>query len=354
MPPIGKYVLERFPRRKESGEELKPLEEFATPGVKTIEDLAHFLKGKKEKLLKSLFFTYFEKSPGQKDSLKEKNLVVLCSGTDEISPFKLKQNLGLKEKPLLASSEKVKEITGADPGSCGPWNLKKNVPVYVDQGLERGKNFTVGANRSGFHVKNVNPVRDFKVEGYGDFCFANEGDLSPKGDSVLKKYRGIEVGHLFFLSDTYSKIMNLVYLDQKGQSRFVEMGCYGFGLTRTLQALVEQSHDDQGIMWPLPVSPFAVHICLIDPEDSRVSQTVEKLIPILKKQSLDYFVDDRKERPGVKFKDADLLGFPLRLNIGARDLKKFLIEVCIRKTGWREKLSLSQFEKKLNSLVSQL
>ena len=339
----------RIPKTEEFKGEQKAIEEFATPGITTIESLAKFLNCKTSDLVKILFFSCQEDS-----NPEEKYFAVLCSGEDEINPVKLKQYLGLKETPVLASAKTVKEITGTDPGSCGPWNLKKSVPVYLDNYLKSRGNFITGANKEGFHVKNINPGRDFEPKGYGDFCFAREEDLAPTGDSVLKKYRGIEVGHLFYLSDVYSKMMDLTYLDSQGRKKSVEMGCYGLGVTRTLQAVVEQSHDDKGIIWPLCVSPFAIHICLIDPQSPQIAKALEELLPILKEHSLDYFIDDRKERPGVKFKDADLLGFPLRLNLGERDLNNSQIEICVRKTGLREKLSLKDLKEKLDLIVPQL
>lgn len=341
-------ICPRFVSTKEFKEEMKAVEEFATPGIKTIEALAKFLKCKPSDLVKILFFV------SKDSSAKEEIFAVLCSGDDEINPLKVKQHLALQENPILAEEKVVKKITGVSPGSCGPWNLKQSLPIYLDQRLKGAGNFITGANKEGHHVRNVNPDRDFKVTSYGDLCFAREGDLSPSGDSILKKYRGIEVGHLFYLSDLYSKMMNLTYLDKQGKKQFVEMGCYGLGVTRTLQALVEQSHDDKGIIWPLCVAPFAVHICLIDPSSPQVLSAQKDLITILEKNNLDYFIDDRKERPGVKFKDADLLGFPLRVNLGERDLKNKQMEFCIRKTGLKEKLSLKELPSKLTKLKSQL
>jgi len=328
---------------------LQNRQEFPTPGVDTIKALAQFLKCKESDLVKILFFVSHDNETGRKNIF-----AVLCSGDDEVNPLKLKQHMSLLETPLLASPEIVKEITGANPGSCGPWNLKKDIPIYLDNFLKNRVNFITGANRDGFHVKNVNPERDFKVTGYGDFCFARDGDLSPKGDSVLKKYRGIEVGHLFYLSHVYSKKMNLTYLDQKGKKQYVKMGCYGLGVTRTLQAVIEQSHDEHGMIWPFCIAPCAVHICLIDPIGASVLKAQEQLLKILNDHSLDYFIDDRKERPGVKFKDADLLGLPLRINLGERDLKTSKIEIFIRKTGEREKLSLLDFYKKIPKIIKNL
>jgi len=254
----------------------------------------------------------------EKISREDQVFAVLCLGDDEVNLIKVKQELNLKHIPILADELTVYNITGAGFGSCGPYRMTKEIPIYLDHFLKSKRNFITGANKNGFHLKNVNPDRDFKVQAYGDFCFAREGDLSPQG-KPYKKYRGIEVGHLFYLGDEYSKKMNLSCLDKEGKKKFVEMGCYGLGVTRTLQAIVEQSHDDKGMIWPLTAAPFAVHICLIDPEISEVLKVQEELIALLKTASLDYFIDDRKERPGSKFKDADLIGLPLRINIGVRD-----------------------------------
>ena len=339
---------------KEFKGEQKTIEEFATPGVGSIEELAQFLNCATGDVVKILFFISQDNVSEKKDSPKENHFAVLCSGDDEINPLKLKRYLKLKNIPVLADANTVREITGANPGSCGPWELKRHIPIYLDNRLKGRGNFITGANKNGYHVKNVNPKRDFEIKAYGDFCFVKEGELSPAGDSVLKKYRGIEVGHLFYLSDVYSRMMNLTYLDSQGQQKFVKMGCYGLGVTRTLQALIEQSHDSKGIIWPLCIAPFAVHICLIDPNSIPVLKAEKELLNLLKEKALDYFVDDRKERPGVKFKDADLLGFPLRINLGDRDLKNSQIEICIRRTGFREKLSIKELTAKLDSIIPNL
>ena len=341
--------IEICPRQEPSASsapQAQTIKEFATPNVKTIQELAQLLNCASKDLVKILFFTTQEKS-------SNKTFAVLCLGDDEINPLKLKQNLNLKELPLLADDKTIKEITGAKPGSCGPYNLKQQIPIYLDNYLKNKSNFITGANKDGFHFKNVNPARDFQVKDYGDFCFAREGDLGPTG-LPLKKYRGIEVGHLFYLSDEYSKKMNLTYLDQQGKKQFVEMGCYGLGVSRTLQAVVEQSHDEKGIVWPLSIAPFSVHICLIDPDKPEILKALEELTSLLEKNSLDYFIDDRKERPGVKFKDADLIGLPLRVNLGVRDLQNNQIEICTRKTNLKEKLSLKELADKLPSLLSNM
>lgn len=321
------------------------LEEFATPNIVTIEALAQFLKCKNKDLAKILFFT-------SKTDSQQKHFAILCQGHDEINPIKVKNHLALLETPDLASTEEIQKITGASPGSCGPYRLKKEIPIYLDHQLQGHGCLITGANKDGFHIKNVQPDRDFKVQGYGDFCYAKEGDMSPDGKGTLKEHRGIEVGHLFFLSDTYSQKMGLKYLDSKGQNQFVQMGCYGLGVTRTLQALIEQNHDQDGCIWPVPVAPCLVHICPLDLENELVTKALKEIIQTLDSLNVDYFIDDRKERPGVKFKDADLLGLPLRLNLGERDLKNSEIEFVVRKNKKTEKIKTQDLKEKILHFLS--
>ena len=174
------------------------------------------------------------------------------------------------------------------------------------------------------------------------------GDKAPDGEN-WQSLKGIEVGHIFYLGDKYSKSMDISYLDEKGQKQNVQMGCYGIGITRTLQAVVEQNHDKDGMIWPQAVAPFTVHLCLLDPKDSDTTEKAEHLYQSLSEQNIDVFLDDRLEKPGVKFKDADLLGLPYRINIGARDLEKKNIELIDRKNGKRQTLPLNDLTKHLQS-----
>lgn len=325
-----------------SKQAIKEKEEFATPGIKTIEALAKLLKCNEQSLVKIVFVKISD------DRSPSHFAAFLCQGNDEINLLKAQKTIGSLNDLPLATPEEVKKITGAWPGSCGPLGL--SCPVYVDHKLKNRKNFVTGANKTGFHLKNAN-FKDFKVKEWGDFCYAKEGDPSPDNKGTLKEQRGIEVGHLFYLSDTYSRPMNLKYSDSKEQNQYVEMGCYGMGITRTLQAVVEQSHDEKGIIWPLSIAPFAVHICLIDPENEKVLTALSQIEENLKSRNLDYFIDDRKERPGVKFKDADLLGMPFRINIGARDIQNSQVELVERKTDYREKVSLNKFLEKILKLL---
>lgn len=352
-----------------------PIEEFKTPNIKTIKELAKFLQCKERDLVKILFFVCEtqnqtptqdknqaqakaqvnldskNKPSTQKPTPLKKYIAVLCLGDDEINLIKIKKNLNLVEVPYLASNAEVQEIAGASPGSCGPYQLKKDIEIYLDQKLKNKKNFVTGANKDNVHLKNINPNRDFKVTGHGDFCYSKAGEPSPCGKGILKEYRGIEVGHLFYLNDTYSKKMNLTFLDQNGKKQFVKMGCYGLGVTRTLQSIVEQNHDKDGIVWPLSVAPFAVHICLIDEKDPSVLKALSQVTQELESKNLDYFIDDRKQRPGIKFKDADLLGLPIRLSLGSRDLKNEEIDYSLRASQTKEKIKLTDLSKKLSQYL---
>lgn len=332
-----------IPDSKEKQKPMQKLEKFKTEGILTIEKLSQFLKVPEKDLVKILFFYL------PQENKKPELVAFLCCGDDEINLLKIKKVFSLKEDPYFADKESVKKASGASPGSCGPVGLKCN--VYADQKLKNKNNFITGANEDGFHLKGVNPDRDFKISSYGDFCFARAGNLSPDGKGKLIEKRGIEVGHLFYLSDKYSRSMNLEYLDEAGKKQFVEMGCYGFGVTRAVQAIIEQSHDENGIIWPPSLTPFLVHICLLNPKHEQSVEVLDQIIKDLKKQKIDYFIDDRKERPGVKFKDADLLGMPIRINIGERDLENSQVEIVERKTNKKEKISSCSVVEKIKTLL---
>ena len=309
-----------------------PLEEFATPGLRTIADLAKALKVPDYHLVKTMYFSASD------DPAKSLNPVaVLLRGSDEVNPVKLKNHFKLSNPPQLLNDAEVRQLTGASPGSCGPVGL--NIPILLDKPVEGMRNFTVGANKDDFHLKNVNHGRDFKVSAVGDFRLAKPGDLSPDGKGKLKAFRGIEVGHIFYLGTKYSKKMEANYLAQDQTLKPIEMGCYGIGISRTVQAVIEQNHDKDGIIWPYSIAPFAVHISLLDPDQPEARALADKLYAELNALGIDTLLDDRAERPGVKFKDADLLGMPLRLNIGARGLAAGELELIERKSKKLEKVA---------------
>jgi prolyl-tRNA synthetase len=303
------------------------LEKFATPGQKSIADLEKFTGVPAKELVKTIYFSANERNDPKDKSLKA--FAVLLRGSDEVNPIKVKNLLKMANPPLMLTDEEVKEVTGAHPGSCGPVGLK--IPVYADNGVQPLKNYIVGANEDGFHYKNVNHGRDYQITQVADLRMAREGDKCPESNGRLKSYRGIEVGHVFYLGQKYAKKMNGVFLDKNGKSQFYEMGCYGIGVTRTVQACIEQSHDQDGIIWPKAITPFHVHICLLDPKDETASNYVDVLTKEIEARNFEVLVDDRDERPGFKFKDADLLGFPVRIVVGKKGLEGNQIEVVNRK-----------------------
>lgn len=308
--------------------ELKPLEKFATPGQKTIADLEKSTGIPAKELVKTLFFSANEGFDPKDKSLKA--FAVLLRGSDEVNPVKVKNMLGMTNPPLMLTDEEVKEVTSAWPGSCGPVGL--NIPVYMDNGVAGLKNFIVGANEDGYHLKNVNAERDFKVTKIGDLRMAKAGDKCPQSNGRLQAYRGIEVGHVFYLGTKYSQKMSATFLDAQGKVQPFEMGCYGIGVTRTVQAAIEQSHDADGIIWPKAIAPFHVHMCVLDPNDANIMSVAEKFYSDLTSAGVEVLMDDRDERPGVKFKDADLLGMPVRVVLGKRGLDNNEIEVVDRKS----------------------
>lgn len=330
-----------------SKDEMKPIEEFATPGLRSIDDLAKATKISAPRLVKTMFYAASD------EPTKNLNPVaVLLRGSDEVNPVKLKNHFGLSNPPLLLNDEEVRKVTGgASPGSCGPVGLK--IPIFMDKAIEGFRNYIVGANKDDFHLRGVNHGRDYKVTAVGDFRMAREGDSSPDGKGKLKAFRGIEVGHIFYLGTKYSKKLEANYLDTDSVLKPIEMGCYGIGITRTVQAAIEQNHDKDGIIWPLSIAPYAVHITLLDPDNAEARALADKLYSDLYANGIDALMDDRNERPGVKFKDADLLGMPLRVNIGARGLAAGELELIDRKTKNVEKIKPGAVLEKIQTWVKE-
>ena len=325
-------------------------EKFSTPNIKTIDALAKFISVPPSQLVKTLFFSANEPGSESKDI---KPIAVLLLGDDELNPVKLKNLLGLVNPPLMLTDEEVKQTCGAWPGSCGPVGLK--IPIYMDEKVQELAEMVVGANEDDFHYRHVVTGRDFKPTQIADLRTAKAGDQCPKcKKGRYQSMRGIEVGHVFYLGTKYSQAMSATFLNAEGAAQPIEMGCYGIGVTRTVQAAVEQSHDADGIIWPLALAPFAVHICLLDPDKSEVSKYATDLYNQLQAQGIECFLDDRNERPGVKFKDADLLGMPLRVNVGGKGLANGQIEVVVRKGKQMHKVESAQGVAKIASLVKEI
>ncbi|MCS6837983.1 MAG: proline--tRNA ligase [Bdellovibrionaceae bacterium] len=327
-------ICEALPIGPEIQEPQKQLEKIHTPGVRTIQQLSDFLKLPPSRLVKTLFI-HSEGVASTENTAQ--TFAILIRGDHELNLVKVKNYLGLSNPPRLLEDHEVTKVCGANPGSCGPIGLE--IPILVDRSVAQMTNLIVGANQDDWHVINVNMYRDFTPHHIGDFRMAQEGDPDPTHPQYkLRSYRGIEVGHVFYLGTKYSEKMHLYYTTPEGHQKPVEMGCYGIGVTRTLQAIIEQSHDQDGMIWPIAVSPFQVHLCVLDIKDQPIMEWVEKMERDCEQAGIEILVDDRDERPGVKFKDADLLGFPYRINLGKKNYEKGMVEIIHRKT--KEKVEL--------------
>lgn len=313
------------------------LEEFATPGIVTIAALeAAPYSVSADKQFKTLVYI----GDG-------KPFVVILRGCDELEEAKL-GSLGFTlVRP--ATPEEIEPVLGAKPGSLGAVkgtikNQSALVGIFADHAIRLVGNGTTGANKDGFHLRNVNVTRDLAITRFGDFRRVRAGEPDPISGLPLKSRRGIEVGHVFVLGTKYSEKFNAVYTDDQKQTHPMVMGCYGIGVSRTMQAIIEQSHDADGIRWPWKVAPFQVIVTLLDPKDEAASATARKLAEAAESAGADVIVDDRDERPGVKFKDADLIGIPLRLTVGGRGLKEGVIELKWRTEKDARKIPLAEAE----------
>lgn len=317
-----------------------PIEEVATPDVRTIEALAAFFKRDASCFIKTLIYLA-DGAP----------VAVIVPGNRDLNEHKLKRLLGAK-KIELADEVTVQKITGAPVGFAGPVGIQ--APIYADNSLRNRVDLITGANKSDAHIQHVDLARDASVKAFEDLAVVVAGDACPRCGKALQLKRGIEVGHVFKLGTKYTESFDAKYLNDKGQSELMVMGCYGIGVTRTLQAVIEQSHDADGIVWPISVAPFAVNLLLLDPKDTAVCAVVDQLEKDLQARGIDVFVDDREERPGVKFKDADLIGCPIRIVAGAKGLAKGGVEVKLRTTKEIDLVPVEHAVEKISNLVDTL
>ncbi len=305
---------------KLSEEEMLELEKVATPDVKTIEEVSNFLNVPASNCIKSLVF-----------KIDGELVVVLARGDHEINDIKLKNALEADSVELAEEAE-IKELLGCTVGSIGPVKLPINVKVIADNAIKSIRNGVAGANEDGFHYMNVNPERDFAINTYEDIRFIQVGDPSPDGQGVIKFAEGIEVGHIFKLGTTYSEKMNALYLDEQGKTQPFIMGCYGIGVSRILAAVAEQFQDEKGFVWPKQLAPYDVHLVPVNTKDEAQVQLADELYGLLKSYRYDVLYDDRAERAGVKFADADLIGLPVRVTVGKKAAEG-LVEVKFRESG---------------------
>jgi prolyl-tRNA synthetase len=325
---------------KRSDEELEKLTEVATPDVKTIEEMSEFLQIPADKIIKSVLFV-----------ADKKPVLVLVRGNDEINDVKLKNFLDANSLEEATESEAL-TFLGADFGSLGPIGVKDGVKVLADLYVKDMVNGVVGANKNDFHLMNANPGRDFSPEIYTDLRNVKEKESSPDGKGVLKFTRGIEIGHIFKLGTRYSESMNAKVLDKNGRLIPMIMGCYGIGVSRLLSAVVEQHGEDSKLNWPKEIAPFDVHLLPLDMKVKEAAALIETLSLLSNVDGFDVLVDDRNERAGVKFADADLIGIPIRITIGKK-AKDNIVELKINKTGKVFEMPVFDARSKVNDLLKK-
>jgi prolyl-tRNA synthetase len=314
------------------------LEEVLTPNVGAVKDVAKFLNMSPEKFIKTMIY----KADGNP-------VVVLVRGDHEINEIKLQDLLGANDI-VLADEQTVCSITNAPLGFAGPVGLK-GIKIVADLAIIDISNAVTGANKKDYHLKNVNYKRDYNADIVTDIRKVTYGDICPRcKKESLKFSRGIEVGHVFKLGTKYSKSMNAFYLDTNGKENLIVMGCYGIGVTRILAATIEQSHDDNGIIWPDNIAPFNVVIIPVNYSDTKIKETADKMYKELTSKGIDVLVDDRDERAGIKFKDAYLIGIPYRITIGEKNLEKSLVELKARKDS-KDAIKLLSLQDALSEIV---
>ncbi len=321
----------------ESGE-LLPIEEVDTPGVTTIEQLSSFLKVPQSHTLKVVFYI-----------ADEKLIFAVIRGDIEINEVKLKNVLGCVELRLATEAEVVE--AGIVAGSASPVGIT-GAKIIADDSITSGANFIAGANKPDTHFRNVNYPRDFRVDLVVDIALARAGEECPKCRGKLSSAHGIEVGHIFKLGTFISQRLGALFTDQNGVSHPIVMGSYGIGLGRLLAAIIEHSHDDKGIIWPLFIAPYHIYLCPLYLENPQVAAKAEKLYADMEAQGLEVLFDDRRESPGVKFNDADLLGIPIRVTISPRTLETNSVEVKKRSEKESQLVPLEGIATRLKELVS--
>jgi len=327
---------------KERTEPLENLEKIETPGKRKVGAVCEFLNIEPTKLVKTLVF-----------KADDVPVAVLVRGDREVEEVKLKNLLGVAEVEM-ADDKEVFDATGVPTGYLGPVGIK--IKVVADQEVANMENFYVGANEKNYHLKNVNLDRDCKIDAIADLRQITTSDPCPECGGQLGTTEGIEVGHIFKLGTGYSESMNATFQDQDGKEKHFVMGCYGVGVTRVVAAAIEQNHDADGIVFPVPLAPYSVVILNLGINDNVINDAAEKLYADFQAAGIEVLIDDRDERPGFKFKDADLIGIPFRVTVGKGFAKNGLVEVKYRKGGAVEEMSpelaLSTLQDKIRTALS--
>ncbi|MFS0782264.1 proline--tRNA ligase [Bacillus sp. 1P06AnD] len=321
---------------EKSDEAMKAMEKVATPDQKTIEDVSAFLNAEATSCIKSMLF-----------KVDEEFVLVLVRGDHEVNDIKVKNLLNASVVELALPEETV-QVLKCETGSLGPVNVK-DVKIIADHAVESIVNGVCGANEPGYHYVNVNSGRDFTVDTFADLRFIQEGDKSPCGNGTIRFAKGIEVGHVFKLGTRYSEAMGATFLDENGRSQPMIMGCYGIGVSRTLAAAAEQYNDEQGLVWPKQLAPFHIHVIPVNVKNEEQTKLADMLYARLQSEGYDVLMDDRNERPGVKFTDSELIGLPVRITVGKKAAEN-IVEVKDRKTGELEEVHIDE----LSSVIERI
>ena len=330
------------PSAKPEGE-VPAAQKVHTPDVKTIDQLTQALNVEAKKIIKSLIYR-----------VDDQLVMVLVRGDHELNEVKLK-NLYDATQVGMASEAELRELTGAPAGFVGPVGLDaKKVEIIADQFVQDVYDGIVGANETDYHLIHVVPGRDFAVSRFADLRNITEGDKCPRTGGAIKFARGVEVGHVFKLGTKYSQAMGATFLDENGRSQPMIMGCYGIGVSRTIAAVIEQNNDDDGIIWPVAVAPFHVHVIPVNVKVEEQRQVSEKITEQLQRAGIEVLFDDRPERAGVKFKDADLIGLPLRITVSDKAAQEGIVEVRVRKNGDTHVVKLDELIPTVKALLASI
>jgi len=317
-----------------------PIRSVSTPNCRSIEEVTACLKVPAHRLVKTLLY-----------STGKETVAVLVRGDHAVNEIKLKKALGVPEIEL-AGPATVEKATGAPVGFAGPVGLK-GIRIFADHAIPALKNVVVGGNQLDTHYVDANWGRDFTADQVLDLRNAQAGDPSPKQDGILKATKGIEVGHVFMLGTKYSKAMSATFLDPQGKECLAVMGCYGIGVGRSAAASIEQNHDERGIIWPYPIAPFHIHLIPVSQSDKTNEATI-RLYDELQAAGFEVLWDDRDDRAGVKFNDADLIGAPFQVVVGDKGLAEGMIEVKVRRTGIKTRVAPADLVQHLRTAVPDL
>ena len=328
--PAGRDVMTEPPK----------IQKVSTPGKKSVAEVATFLGLTRDKFIKTLVYK----------TDQNELVAALVRGDHEINELKLQTVLGSREIGLANEAE-IQAATHVAPGFLGPIGLK--LRTVADLALQGIQGAVTGANEADAHFVEVDQERDFTPSAFADIRLAVAGDPCPRCElGVLETYRGIEVGQIFYLGRKYSESLGATFLDAEGREQPIEMGCYGIGVSRLVAAAIEQNHDDNGIIWPLSIAPFHVLLLPINYKDKAIQDASDRLYEELQRRGIEVLLDDRDERPGVKFKDADLIGIPLRVTVGAKSLQKGCIELRTRHDGKTEEVPVGDAVQKIHDIVT--